>query len=429
MADGRRCAAALDRINAVLASSVPEPDLYESLTTRSHHRRHESAAAAAHEQAGERRHVSRRTKPTHDTNTNTNTKTGVISSDHHDDDLIASTPTSISTSTSSSLLVDLLPPSLRRSTRRARAAAWSGPLSLEGVTFAYPSRPQTVVLDTLSLTLTPGTTTALVGHSGSGKSTIGALLASLYVPRAGQITVAGHPTSAFPRQAWARAVALLTQDPQLFSGTVAENIAYGYYYHDDDDDADDDEEEEEGENQDPADDDNDGSDHRSSSSSTTTTTTTTRNTSSVVKEAQARDTVRARVEQCAKDANAHDFIMSLPEGYDTRVGPQGLNLSGGQRQRICIARALMKDAPILILDEPTSALDAQTERAVQGALDRLVQGRTVLVIAHRLATVQKADAIVVLREGVVMEKGSHADLLAAGGEYADLVGAQRLAFA
>ncbi|RZC72795.1 hypothetical protein C5167_048274 [Papaver somniferum] len=249
--------------------------------------------------------------------------------------------------------------------------AWNGDISLEDVHFSYPLRPDVEVLNGINLTLKYGTVTALVGSSGAGKSTIVQLLARFYEPTRGRITAAGEDVETFNKSEWARVVSIVNQEPVLFSVSVGENIAYGLP------------------------DDN------------------------VSKE----DVIRA-----AKAANAHDFIISLPQGYDTQVGERGGLLSGGQRQRIAIARALLKDAPILILDEATSALDTVSERLVQDALNVLMKGRTTLVIAHRLSTVQNAYQIALCSDGKIAELGTHFQLLAKNGLYASLFGTQRLAF-
>lgn len=252
-----------------------------------------------------------------------------------------------------------------------RRLAQSGDICLEDVHFSYPLRPDVKILDGLDLTLKCGTVTALVGSSGAGKSTIVQLLARFYEPTGGRITVAGEDLRSFDKSEWARVVSIVNQEPVLFSVSVGENIAYGL----------------------PDD--------------------------YVSKD----DVIKA-----AKAANAHDFIISLPEGYDTLVGERGGLLSGGQRQRIAIARALLKNAPILILDEATSALDTVSERLVQAALNHLMKGRTTLVIAHRLSTVQNADQIALCSEGKITELGTHSELLGRNGQYASLVGTQRLAF-
>ncbi|KAI9161620.1 hypothetical protein LWI28_019124 [Acer negundo] len=216
------------------------------------------------------------------------------------------------------------------------SVAWSADVCLEDVHFAYPLRPDVEVLNGLNLTLKHGTVTALVGQSGAGKSTIVQLLARFYEPTRGRITVGGEDVRTFDKSEWAHVVSIVNQDPVLFSISVGENIAYGL----------------------------------------------------PDEEVSKDDIIKA-----AKAANAHEFIISLPQGYDTLVGERGGLLSGGQRQRVAIARALLKNAPILILDEATSALDAVSERLVQDALDHLMKGRTTLVIAHRLSTVQNAHQI------------------------------------
>ncbi|XP_074567547.1 ABC transporter B family member 28 [Curcuma longa] len=258
-----------------------------------------------------------------------------------------------------------------RSTSNGCSLARSGDIHLEDIYFSYPLRPDVEVLNGLDLTLQCGKVTALVGPSGSGKSTIVQLLARFYEPTRGHITVAGEDIRTFDKREWAQVVSVVNQEPVLFSVSIGENIAYGLP------------------------------------------------DENVSKE----DIIKA-----AKAANAHEFIISLPQGYDTLVGERGSLLSGGQRQRIAIARALLKNAPILILDEATSALDTTSERLVQEALDHLMKGRTSLVIAHRLSTVQNAHRIAVCSGGKIAELGTHIELLAKGGQYSSLVGTQRLAF-
>ncbi|XP_051138101.1 ABC transporter B family member 28 [Andrographis paniculata] len=258
-----------------------------------------------------------------------------------------------------------------KSASDVRSLAQSGDIRLEDVHFAYPLRPDIEVLQGLDLTLKCGTVTALVGSSGAGKSTVVQLLARFYEPTKGRITVAGEDLRSFDKSEWARVVSIVNQEPVLFSVSVGENIAYG-----------------------------------------------------LPDEFVSRDAVI----EAAKAANAHEFVIGLPQGYDTLVGERGGLLSGGQKQRIAIARALLKNAPILILDEATSALDTVSERLVQDALNRLMTGRTTLVIAHRLSTVQNADQIALCSEGKVSELGTHSELLEKKGSYASLVGTQRLAF-
>jgi subfamily B ATP-binding cassette protein MsbA len=236
-------------------------------------------------------------------------------------------------------------------------------IRLERVSFAYRTTP---VLTDVDLTIPVGSVVALVGPSGGGKSTIADLIPRFYEPSAGRITIDGRDVRELRLESLRANIAVVTQFTFLFNDTIRANIAYG-----------------------------------------------------------RPDLPVERVEDAARAANAHQFIARLPLGYDTVVGELGVQLSGGERQRIAIARALLKDAPILILDEATSALDAESERAVQEAIERLMRGRTVVVIAHRLTTIRHADRIVVIGDGGIVEEGTHAELLARGGVYKRLYDVQR----
>jgi ATP-binding cassette subfamily B protein len=235
----------------------------------------------------------------------------------------------------------------------------------EDLDFHYPSRPKQAALSHFSLRVQSGQTVALVGPSGAGKSTVFQLLLRFYDPASGRIVLDGVETRKMALHDLRQRIGIVPQDAVIFSTSALENIRYG--------------------------------------------------------KPQASD---AEVKAAAQAAFAHEFISALPEGYDTFLGERGVRLSGGQRQRIAIARAMLKNPPLLLLDEATSALDAESERMVQAALESAMQGRTTLVIAHRLATVQKADLIVVLDHGQLVEQGTHAELVARGGVYAGLAALQ-----
>jgi len=236
-----------------------------------------------------------------------------------------------------------------------------GEIALDNVTFAYPSRPDAAALSDFSLQVKPGETVALVGPSGAGKSTLFTLLLRFFDPSSGRVLVDGVDVRDADLAALRARIALVPQDVALFADTIAANISYG-----------------------------------------------------------AKTASRAEIEAAAVAAQADGFIRNLPDGYDTRLGERGVTLSGGQRQRLAIARAVLKDAPILLLDEATSALDAENEVLVQRALERVMENRTTIVIAHRLATVQKADRIVVMDDGRIVEEGRHADLARGSGLYSRL---------
>ena len=236
-----------------------------------------------------------------------------------------------------------------------------GEITFEDVHFAYPSRPGIAALDGVNLTIQPGETVAVVGPSGAGKTTIIHLIQRFYDPDKGCVKMDGVPVDELEREAMRRHIALVPQDPIIFASSARDNIRFG-----------------------------------------------------------RPDATDAEIEQAARAAAAHDFITALPDGYDSYLGERGVMLSGGQKQRIAIARAILRDAPVLLLDEATSALDAESERAVQGAVDELSEGRTTVIVAHRLATVKKADRIIVLDQGRIGAQGPHDALVEEGGLYARL---------
>jgi ABC-type multidrug transport system fused ATPase/permease subunit len=239
----------------------------------------------------------------------------------------------------------------------------TGVVQFDTVTFGYDAaRP---VLKNVAFEAQPGTMVALVGASGAGKTTLLSLLLRFYDPQKGRVLVDGTDVREFQYRSLRRQIAIVPQEPVLFSATVAENIAYG------------------------------------------------------------RPTAtRAEIEEAGRQAEADGFIRGLEKGYDTLLGERGMTLSGGQRQRLALARAFLKNSPILILDEPTAALDAETEAAVLRALERLRQGRTLFVVAHRLSTVRNASVLFVMQDGQIIERGTHAELVARGGQYARLAALQ-----
>jgi ATP-binding cassette subfamily B protein len=239
-----------------------------------------------------------------------------------------------------------------------------GEITFENVSFSYDANQP--VLKGVSLAIAPGSKTALVGESGEGKTTLTNILLRLYEPEKGTIQIDDQNISDVTQLSLRRNIAVVFQDPSLFSGTIRENIGYAL-----------------------------------------------------------PNASQKQIESAAKAANAHEFISKLEKGYDTEIGERGLKLSGGQKQRIAIARALLKDAPILVLDEATSSLDSRSEHMVQEALERLMKGRTTIIIAHRLSTIQHVDQIVTLRDGKIDEVGTPRELAASGGIYAQLLDLQR----
>lgn len=258
---------------------------------------------------------------------------------------------------------DLLDKPIERTDGHVLAQRARGNIEFKEVSFAYRRGQQ--VLHGLSFTLEAGKTIALVGHSGSGKTTIASLLPRFYELNQGEIRLDGMPINQISLDSLREQMAIVSQNVTLFNDTLANNIAYG------------------------------------------------------------RSVSREQAIQAAKLAFADEFISQLPEGYDTRIGENGVLLSGGQRQRIAIARAILKDAPILILDEATSALDSESERFIQIALEEVMKNRTTLVIAHRLSTIKNADKIIVMQQGRIVEQGRHEELLALQGHYAQLHGVQQ----
>jgi len=246
-----------------------------------------------------------------------------------------------------------------------------GRIDFDDVTFEYPSRPDINVLDGYTLTLSPGTTTALVGSSGSGKSTVVALLQRFYDVKGGSISIDDNNLKDLDVEWLRQHIGYVQQEPQLFGLSVRENLLYGV----------------------PND------------------------------EAISQE----KMEQACRDANCHDFISSWPEGYDTLVGERGVKLSGGQKQRISIARALITDCRILLLDEATSALDAESEHLVQEAIDKAVVGRTVIIVAHRLSTIQRATQIVVMSNHKIVDVGTHEYLMGKCRTYQELIKRQNMA--
>ena len=236
-----------------------------------------------------------------------------------------------------------------------------GDVRFESVSFAYPSRPDRQALDAVSLAVKPGETVAFVGPSGADKTTVMQMIQRFYDPQEGAIKLDGVDLREMQREDFRSQIAVVPQDPVIFSGSARDNIRFG--------------------------------------------------------RPEASD---AEVEAAAKAAAAHEFIEALSEGYDTKLGERGVMLSGGQKQRVAIARAILRDAPVLLLDEATSALDAESERAVQEAVEHLSKNRTTLIVAHRLATVKKADRIVVMQDGAVVAEGTHDALVAENGLYARL---------
>lgn len=258
-------------------------------------------------------------------------------------------------------------PEIRSPSDAKALPAGQGEVRFEGVEHRYPTRPDAAVLKKVDLVLRPGETVALVGRSGAGKSTLAKLVPRFFDPTRGRVLLDGLDVREAELEELRRAIATVAQEPTLFSGTLAENIAYG-----------------------------------------------------------RPEATREEIERAARDAYIDAMVRALPDGYETTVGERGVQLSGGQRQRVALARALLSNPRLLILDEATSHLDAESEAAIQKALDVLLKDRTALVIAHRLSTVRRADRIVVLDQGTIVEEGTHEALMEAGGLYRHLVELQLL---
>jgi ATP-binding cassette, subfamily B, bacterial len=250
-------------------------------------------------------------------------------------------------------------PEIRDTPYAVDAAYLKGEIVFDRVTFAYEDGPP--VLKDVSFAIAPGQRVALAGASGAGKSTIVSLILRLYDPQQGAVSIDGVNVKHYRRESLRRQIGIVLQDTILFGATVLENIAYG-----------------------------------------------------------KPDAAPEEVEEAARQAYAHDFIMALPDGYQTVLGERGVTLSGGQRQRICLARAIIKRPAMLILDEPTSAVDAESEALIWEAIARLQQGKTILVIAHQFSSIRRFDQILVLKHGEVVERGTHAELLDRHGYYAEL---------
>jgi len=243
--------------------------------------------------------------------------------------------------------------------------SWHGEISFKNVTFAYPARSGEVTLSGINLTVTPGETVAIVGRSGAGKSTFIQLLQRFYDPEQGEILLDGIDIKKMNRLEFRKSIAVVPQDPVIFATTVMENIRFG-----------------------------------------------------------KPDASDEEIYKASKLAAAHQFVSGLPQKYQTYLGERGVMLSGGQKQRIAIARAILRDAPVLLLDEATSALDAENESSVQKAFDHISKDRTTIVVAHRLATVKKADRIIVLDKGKIIAQGNHEKLIGQKGLYAHLASLQ-----